>query len=864
MSDAFADEATEEFQRRGLRGLLSVSAHAAGDLAVSALSATIERGRRRPRAQPATTSKGALMRASWQDVRYGARMLWRQPGFALAAVATLSIGVGANTAVFTLVNGALLRPLPYDGADQVVRIWGVSPGAQRANVNPVDAMDWGREVTAFESLSVLTTSTQPLTGIGDPVAVPVGFVSSGFFHTLRISAGRGRLFGAEHAAAGHENDVVVSDRFWRNTLSADPAVLGRRIRLSDVPCTIIGVLPGGFASPGSPAGAEPQIWRPYVVNPENGRGGHFMRALARLTPGASLAEAQAQLDAVTERLAREHPSTNFGQRARLEPLQTSITGDTRPALLLLMAAVSVVLLIACANVANLLLARGSVRQREVALRGALGATRTRVVRQLLTESLVLSGIACLGGVLLALLAMQSLPAWVRDELPTVMSSRLDARVLAFTGALSVVTALVFGSIPALQVSRVDLRGALAQGGRTGPAGSRGFQSALLVLETALALVLFVAASLLVRSFLKLQHVDPGFDTERVLTFRIELPRARYATPAAGGQFFDRLIAGVAALPGVAVAGGVNMAPLSPRHSCDSFGLADRPAPPEGQEPCAESRVATSGYFQAMGIPLIAGRHFLPADGPDTARVILVSETLANTYWPRGGALGQRFKWGSVTSADPWRTIVGVVGDVKHFGLDADAAADVYMPMEQVGSARMTVAVRTARDPDALRAEIRPLVGLLDPALPMLEVFSTRELVDRSTAPSRFRTELLAAFALIALGLATVGVYGVMAFFVSQRTQEIGIRLALGARASEVRWLVVRGAMTSAGLGILLGAGGALAAARLLEQLLFGVDPVDPLSFVLAPIVLLATALGASYVPARRATRLDPLAALRTE
>jgi putative ABC transport system permease protein len=482
----------------------------------------------------------------------------------------------------------------------------------------------------------------------------------------------------------------------------------------------------------------------------------------------------------------------------------------------------------------------------------------------MTESLLLGLVASAAGALAGVVAVEAMPRWLADQLPTVMAARVDLRVLAFTVALSLATVVLFGLVPALLASRHDLRGALAAGAPGAGGGPRRIQSTLLVLEAALALVLLVAATLLVESLVRLQRTDPGFDTEQVLTFRLALPRTRYPDAARRRAFFSGTVARVRALPGVAAAGAVNMSPLTPRYSCDSFGLADRPAPPAGQEPCAESRAATADYFRAMGIPLRSGRVFDGSERPDGPLVIVVSETMARKYWPDGGALGQRFKWGCVACDTPWLTVIGVVGDVKHYSLEEDAPPEVYSPLEQTGSSAMTVAVRTSRDPASLAGEVRDVVRSLDPALAVSEMFTTRELVGRATAAPAFRTQLLTAFALVALGLAVAGVYGVLSFFVAQRRREIGIRLALGATPGGVRRYIIRRGLSAAALGTIIGLAAAVPLMRLLGDLLFGVKPDDPMAFAAGPLLLLGAALLACYLPARRATLLDPVATIRTD
>jgi putative ABC transport system permease protein len=601
-----------------------------------------------------------------------------------------------------------------------------------------------------------------------------------------------------------------------------------------------------------------------VIAHDSGRGGHFARAIARVAPGASVEQVQAQIDAVQDRLAREFPETNTGQRGRVEPLQKAIAGDTSAVLLTLAITVGLVLLIACANVANLLLARGTVRQREIAIRGALGASRARVVRQLLTENLMLALLAAGLGSLLATAAVQAIPRWIADELPTVIAPRPDLRVLAFTIALSCATVLLFGLVPAILASRRDVRSSLVEGTPGAGGRLRRIQSVLLIGEAALAVLLLVGATLLVESLVRLQRVDPGFATDHVLTFRVGLPRTRYPSGIGGATFFASAVERLSALPGVRASGGVNIAPLTQRWSCDSFGLDDRPAPTPGTEPCAENRVVTPQYFEAMGIPLRQGRLLNASDTREARRVIVISEAMAREYWPDGNALGKRFKWGSVASDQPWLTIVGVVGNVRTYDLAEPAAPDVYVPLQQSGATAMTIAVRAPRDPATLAAEVRGAIATLDPALAISETFSTSELVARSTALPRFRTQVLTTLAIVALALAVVGVYGVLSFFVAQRRREIGIRLALGATPRGITRFVLRTGLAATAIGCVIGVVAALPLMKLLREQLFEVSPSDPLAFIAAPGLLLVTALIACYVPARRATRLEPALTIRPD
>ena len=850
--ETFEDEATETYRRDGVTALVGSTAFALTDIVRSV------------REHP-PSPRTSLMAAVTQDLRYALRSHARQPGFTIAVVLMLALGIGGNAAIFTLVNAALLRPLPYPEPDQLVRVWGhhVPTDARSNPVNPNDAADWRLGSAAIQSLGTSSSTTQPMTGLGDPVVVPVAFVSSGYFDTLQIRPILGRTFGPAHDTPGRETEVVVTYGFWQRMLGGDPGALTRTISLADITCTIIGVLPAAFVSPGIRSAAEPQIWRPLVVDPAN-RGGHFTAAIARIRPGATLPEAEAQINAVAQRLETQFPSTNLGQRARLEPLRQAIAGDTRMAVLLLMAGVGVVLLVVCANVASLLLARAAGRQREFAVRRALGATRGRVIRQLFTESLLLAVVAAAAGIGIARLALEGFPQWLSEQWPTAIQATIDVRVAGFTLFLTLGTVLLFGLAPAVIASRDNVRQTLVATSAGSGGRMRRFQSLLVVAETALAVILLVAASLLVKSLSTLGRVDPGFSTAQTLTFRVTLPRTRYPEATRRNQFHQRVIERLAAQPGVTAAGGVNTSPLSNRNSCDSFGLADRPAPADGQEPCAEVRVATPGYFAAMGIPLVEGRHLQPSDVASALKVATISKVMADRYWPSGSPLGQRLKWGSVASESPWLTIVGVVADVRHFGLEEAAPDEVYMPLAQSSASALTYAVRTDTPALDVRDSVRAIVREFDPALPVAEMVTTADLVSRSMALPAFRTRVLTVFAALALVLALAGVYSLMVFHVNQRRREIGVRLALGATAGGIKRLVIGNAAIDVTLGCGIGTIASLPLMQLTRGVLFGVSPGEPLAYVFASGLLLATTLVSSYVAARRAMQFDPLEIIRAD
>jgi predicted permease len=845
----FLDEAMDAYRSGGSARLAKATMLALVDVARSRRTETL-----RPR--------GRRLTGFSQDLRYALRMFRRQPAFALTATLMLAVGIGGNTAVFSLVNAALLRPLPYPDSDRLVRVWGArGPNADRGPVSPVDAGDWARGAPALEGIAVWTSSSQPMTGAGDPTIVPVAFTTSALLPLLRVTPLMGSDFGPQHDAPGRENEILITRGFWHRVLGGNPAVIGSVVRLADVACTVIGVLPASFVSPGIRSSAEPQIWRPLVVDP-GGRGAHFVAAVGRLRDGVSVSEAQAQLDLVTRRLEQQFPSTNTGQSAHLQPLRAALAADARTPMLMLMTAVGIVLLIACANVANLLLSNVEVREREIALRGALGASRGRIVRQLATESLLLAAAATALGSALGVLALRLVPAWVSDQLPAAITATLDPRALVVTVVFSFATVMVFGLMPALVASKFDVRGALASASAGGGVRRRPLQSVLVVAEAALALILLVSATMLVQSLTRLQRVDPGFTTAETLTFRLSLPRARYPEAPRRIAFLESVEQKLQALPGVVSAGGVNTSPLSGRYSCDSFALADRAAPPEGQEPCAEVKVASPGYFNAMGIPLIAGRHLAASDTSTTSQVAVISDSMARRYWPEGNPVGQRLKWGSLTSQTPWLTIVGVVGNVKHFGLGESAPDDVYMPLKQRSLSAITFAARVNGRADALQDAVRTVVREADPGLPVAEVLTTRQLVSKSVALPAFRTSLLAAFAILALVLSVTGVYGLMAFHVAQRRREIGIRLALGAHPHDVQRQVIAHGMALAGVGCLIGIAAAIPLMKLMRSLLFGVSATDPLAYVVATVLLGITALLASYIPARRVTAVSPVETIR--
>jgi putative ABC transport system permease protein len=800
------------------------------------------------------------MNSILQDLRYGLRRLGRSPGFTLAAVLTLALGIGANTAIFGVIDTVLLRPLQYPHSERLVRVWGVNAekGQTDANVNPLDFSDYGRQVRTLGAIGGMALRQYALTGEGEPERVRGAIASDSFFTAFGAVPARGRRFSVEEQAPGGTPVALLSDALWKRRYHSDPGVLGKKILVNDKPVTIIGVLPGGFRAPAVSDADQPQIWLPLQIKPTMGRGGHWLLTFARLADGVTPQQAQSELETVASRLQQQYPDTNRGWSIRLQDLKASIVGDTRAALLLLFASVGLVLLIACANVANLQLARAATRQQEVVVRSALGASLSRLFRQLITESVLLGAIG--GGVGLGFAYLSiSLLVWLRPEnLPRVDEIGIDGRVLLFSLGLSIFTGLLFGLIPALRTATPDLSSILRQGGRS--SAGRRIPAALVIVEFALALVLLIGAGLLIKSFSRLLAVDPGFRTHGLLTANVDLPGSRYGEPTQISAFYQRLLARAAALPGAQGATIVDILPFSGLYSCNSFSVAGSAAAEAEKVPCIEYRTVGLEYFNVMGLPLESGRSFLESDGATGPPVAIVNETLARSLWPGRSPLGQVITLGFEKETP--HTIVGVVKDVHHFGLQKEAAPEVYVDYLQHPASTMTVVLRADQNPSRLAGPLRQEVWSIDPQLPLAQISTMDELVTGSVAQSRLRTVILLTFALIALGLAAVGVFGVVSHSVARRTQEIGVRMALGADRSRVLKLILGQTLSYAGLGLVLGILAAVSLTRFLTSFLFGIGTLDLSIFAASSVVLLLVVLLASYLPARQASRLEPLTALK--
>ena len=804
------------------------------------------------------------MTASLQDFAFAARLLRRSPGFALVAILALALGIGANTAIFSVVDTLIIRPLPYRDASRlaIVREYNVPRHRLNPSVSPGNFLHWREMSRAFQEMSAVSnTFRTTLTGRGEPVELPVQYTSWSLFRTLGVAPQLGRDF-VEAEDRPNEHVVIISDRLWRQRFGADPGDVNHQILLDGVAQTVVGEMPRGL----SILDKSVDVWSTIGLPPEaRTPRGRWIWVAARLRDGVSFAQAQDDMARVSSELTRMFPAFDTGWTSRVIPLRDELTGDVRPALMVMLAAVGFVLLIACANVGNLILARATGRQRELAVRAALGAGRWRLIRQMLSESLLLSGLGGAAGLVLAWWAVVALRTRVAERLPVprLESVAIDGRVLLFTLVAALASALLFGTLPAMAAAGARLTDSLKDGGRGGSA-SRGarLRGAFVVVEMALALVLLVGAGLLVRSFVALLHVDPGFDPSHTLTVKVSLPQSKYARRAQVKDFFDQFFARVAALPGVRAAGGTSFLPMNGLGAATGFAVVGQPKPRPGEEPVCDVRVITSDYFQAMGVPLRRGRLFDSRDRGDNVRRVIVNETLARKYFPNEDPIGKSIvvEWNDEAPDE----IVGVVGDVRGQDLETEPKATIYWPPSRFAYPFMTVAVRTSGDPQSAAASVIAVLHQLDPIVPAADVRTMDAIVGISLAERRLTMVLLSIFAGLALVLAAVGIYGVISYSVTQRTQEIGIRMALGAPRARVMRMVVGQAMALALTGVAAGAAGAFVITRLMQNLLFEVKPSDPATFVAVSALLALIAAAAASVPGLRATRVDPVVALRAE
>ncbi len=803
------------------------------------------------------------MQTFWQDLRYGARMLMKKPGFTLIAVITLALGIGANTAIFSVVNAVMLRPLPYEESERLVVLYETNPqqGRDEMPLSYPNFTDWRAQSQSFEQMAAFRSGGIVLTGKDEPARLQASVVSADFFALLRVKPLRGRVFLPEEDKVGGAPVVVVSHALWQSRFGGDEGLVGQQITLNGKSNTVIGVMPPDFALP---PGDQTEVWMPLgpLADQMQNRAVHTLIALGRLKPGVDLRQAQTELQSIANRIQQQNPAADPGHGAQVMSSHESSTKAARPALLVLLVAVGFLLLIACANVANLLLARAEARQKEIAIRTALGATRGRVVRQLLTESLLLAVAGGAAGLFLAWWGIDALAGSLPDDLPRAKEIGVDRVVLGFTAALSILTGLIFGIIPALTGAKPSLNETLKEGGRTGAGFSRGrIRGALIVSEVALSLALLVGAGLLIRSFWQLMQVNPGFQSDHLLTLNVTLLGDKYNESAPVISFFRELPTRLGALPGVKAVSAVSSLPISGGDGNGNLTIEGRDFPP-AQTPAASYRRILPNYFSVMGIPLKQGREF---DERDTGaeKVVIINESMARRFWPDGDAVGKRIKVGPPQN-EPWLTIVGVVGDVKNIGLEADARLATYEPHPQRPWSTMNLAIRTETEPLTQAAAVRSELRAMEKNLLIRTPSTMHERIRLSVAPRRFNMALLAVFAALALLLAAVGVYGVMSYTVTQRTHEIGVRMALGAQSGAVLKLIVGQGLKLALIGVAIGLPAAFALTRWMEDLLFGVRRTDPWTYGLVAAVIMLVALLACWIPARRAAKVDPMIALRYE
>jgi len=805
-----------------------------------------------------------MLRQSFWDLRHGARLLLGSPGFTFAAVAALAIGIGANTAIFAVVHTLLIQPLPYKDPDRLAIVWEHNLPRDRRNnvVSPGNYLHWRDMNSVFSEMSAVSmTFRAAYTGDGEPEEVTQQVVNATLFPMLGVNAALGRVFTPEEDRPNASRFVLLSDRFWRRRFGSDPNVVNRTIHLNGNLFTVVGVMPAGF----SILDKSVDIWVPAGFSAEaRTPQGRWTMVIARVKDGVTFPQAQEDMTRVASQLTAMFPDFDTGWTARVVPLDEQLTGDIRPALLVLLGAVGFVLLIACANVANLLLARATTRQRELAVRAALGADRGRLIRQLLSESLLLSAMGGAAGLALAWWALSLLRTVVAANVPIQRLEFVGVNgwVLLFACAAVLGSGFLFGIIPAFTAAGVSLTDALREGGRSGTASrGRRVRQSLVIMEMALALVLLVGAGLLVRSFLTLMHINPGFDPSETITMKVTLPFASYQGDGQIIEFFDRLFARIDALPGVQAAGGVSFLPLNGLGAATSFTIEGQEKPRAGEEPVAEVKVVTHDYFKAMGIPLLRGRLF---DGRDTApntRRLIISEMLAKKYFSNRDPIGQRIVLGWNNEGPD--EIVGVVGDVRSVSLETEPRGGSYLPPTRFAYPWMSIAIKTSAGL-RIAPSVVSAVHQLDSSVPVSEIRAMSEVIAVSTSERRLTMLLLMIFSVVALVLASVGIYGVISYSITQRTQEIGIRMALGAQRRDLLRMVVGNAMLLALFGIALGAAGAFVLTRLMTRLLFSVEPRDPVTFTGVAVLLMLVAALASYIPGRRATRVDPVVALRAE
>jgi putative ABC transport system permease protein len=804
-----------------------------------------------------------------QDLRYGLRTLRKNPGFTAVAVIALALGIGANSAIFSVVNTVLLRPLPYKDPDRLVMVWedDTRHGYPRDTPAAANYVDWREQNRVFEGMAAIADQSFNLTGEGEPERIAGRRVSANLFPLLGVEPQLGRVFLPEEDQPGSGGRVVVlSHGLWQRRFGADPKIIGKPLNLNGQSFTVVGVMPSNFQFPTR----EDELWVPIAFGPKEAanRGNHYLEVVARTKPGVTLQQAQVEMNTIASRLQQQYPEKNTDLGAVVVPLHEQVVGNIRPALLVLLGAVGFVLLVACANVANLLLARAAARQKEIALRVALGASRLRLIRQFLTESILLAALGGIVGLLLSFWGVNLLKAFIPENISQAKAITIDAGVMGFTLLVSLLTGLVFGLAPAMQASNFNLNETLKEGGRDSASGRRGnrIRNVLVITEVAVSLVLLIGAGLLINSFLRLRSVDPGFSVNNLLTMKVELPPRKYPDQARRSAFYTELLRRIEALPGVKSAAVTNWIPLVSQGDSIGITIEGRPAPPPGKEAIVVTRVVSPDYFPTMGIQLLRGRQFDERqDRHESPAAAVISETMARRFWPGEDPTGKRISQGTPESPDDWMTIVGVVKDVRQFGLDAEPKPQMYLLYAQADFfAPSHLVISTNVEPRSLTATVRSTVWEIDKDQPVSNISTMEDVLSESIARQRFSMLLLVIFAAVALVLAAVGIYGVMSYSVAQRTREIGIRMALGAQRSDVLKLAVGQGLKLVLIGVLIGLAGALILTRVMASLLFGVSATDPITLTSISLMLICVAVLASYIPARRATRVNPLVALRYE
>lgn len=808
---------------------------------------------------------GQFIETAWRDVRLGVRTLVHSPIFTAVTVLSLALGIGANTAIFSVVNGLLLRPLSYPESERLVDVWHTPPqqsfpGLDRFSVSPANYLDWKAQSSSFEKIAVYGYAGLSLSTSNDPLSLIGASVSSDFFSVLRTNAMQGRTFTPDEEQPGRDQVVVISHGLWERAFGANPNIVGQSITLNSRSFNVVGIMPAGFEFP-----REAELWTPLAWDDKERqvRSIHDYLVVARLKPNVSVQQAQAEMNTISSRLEQQYPEEDKGWGARVIPLREDLVGDVRTALLVLFGAVSFVLLIACANVANLMLARGANRQKEMAVRIALGAGRARLIRQLLTESVLLAVTGGLLGLLVALLGSKILVQV--GSLSSAGDIGIDTWTLGFTLLVSFVAGIIIGIMPAVQFTKTSVSETLKQGsGRSGGSSLKQYtRKALVISEVALSLVLLIGAGLMIRSFWKLQNVDPGFDTRNALTMSVVLSPIRYSEPNQQLAFLDQALEQIRAVPGVVSVGATTTIPLGGGGSTQPFSIEGRPAGAIAEQPMAQTRYISPDYFRAIGIPLRQGRFFSEQDRDKSVPVVIISEAMARRFWPGENPIGKRLT-PSFHSEQGAREIVGIVGDVKARGLDSDSSAMMYMAYKQAARPFMSFVVRTASSPEGLIQPVSKAIYSIDKDQALTDVQTMDQVLLASLSGRRFNMTLLLTFAGVALLLAAVGVYGVMNYTVTLRRRELGIRMALGAAKMDVLRLVLGQGLTLTLIGVGAGLISAYALTRLMASLLYGVTATDYLTFGIVSAMLIIVGLVASYVPARRATKVNPTIALRAE